>query len=194
MHLPIGRKIQLCLSAILLIVLSCTTSKQSSSISDRIGKGDFKSRLEHYKSEVKKLVKTQMGKKLKPSDSLIYFSYTGFDNSKITCNAIIKLSLEEVLEATSFSVNSSCTFVLDEMGKYKSVIWHNGVNIMPQNMNSFDKEKQIINEYLESQFELMFQYSNCEFGDYIFGYKPNSELRVFKVIGNNLESISWNNI
>ncbi len=97
---------------ILIVVLldqSCTTNKIRSGDSeiDLIGQ-DFVVRLENYKSEVRKLVYTQLGKKSKSTDVLIFFTYAGFGNSKITCEALKSLTTDKALEVTTFSRNSPC--------------------------------------------------------------------------------------
>ncbi|HMQ09022.1 MAG TPA: hypothetical protein PKC30_17105 [Saprospiraceae bacterium] len=187
MYFHIGQNSNVLFVIVILFILSCITNKRDvyyHAIQPK--EQGFDERLHNYKSEVTNLIHHQLGKKFKSSDQLVFFCYTGFGDATVKCDDLKKMTTDQILYATHFGINSSYTFVLDKNGNYKTAVWINGANENPSAMNTYAKEKKIIEAYVTNQYEIMFQYSNCDYDNFLFGYKPNAELAIYKV---NIDSI-----
>lgn len=117
----------------------------------------FKDRLASYKSDVNRWVNNNKKVDYQSNDKLVYFTYATY---KGDCNDIAKDN--NVLENTFFTINSSYTFILDQHDNYRASIWHNGYNKNPENLNSYEEHLRLQKSFLDNEYVLMYQYTNCD--------------------------------
>jgi len=193
MYLVFGGRISL-LFFIGILASNCTVNKKPQTTFDNYIKDqNFNDRLSNYMLDIDELAKYQLGKRKKETDRLIFFNYSEFYDTSLSCEAIKTIPTDQLLELTFFSINSSYTFVLNEEEEYKATVWHNGSNDNPSVMRSYSKELKMIELYLKNDYNFMFQYDNCEYFNYVFGFKDN-DLDVYKVEGDFINQVPRENL
>ncbi|MEL6943000.1 MAG: hypothetical protein AAFO82_10050 [Bacteroidota bacterium] len=181
-----GEKITLYIFSLMFVLSfhSCSNTKQHRQIDeDYYSRNlDFRDRLMKYKIDVNQNIFAHLKnhhKSLKRNNQLqyVYTVYASLDRKRNDCN-LLKNVIEEkdILNYISFSPYAAYTMILNEENEYIASVWDNGSNVHPKQMNSYSKELNLINEYVNRNFELVIRISDCKSNDYFLGYRDQQVL------------------